>query len=133
MFAYERLLNESSNKLAGRLIGQLNAARKLNGRKFAKRLSSHNAEAEKTAQKLKDTEDFKGAADSLSGKVSREMGTRYYHYTVSSLDKLRFAWKLEQAKTLRVVVAVAPYKPQGAAHWEYRVVIIVPESDFKFE
>lgn len=134
LFTYERLLNESSNKLAGRLIGQLNAARKLNGRKFAKRLSSHNAEAEKTAQKLKDTEDFKGAADSLAGKVSREMGTtRYYHYTVSSLDKLRFAWKLEQAKTLRVVVAVAPYKPEGAAHWEYRVVIIVPKSDFKFE
>lgn len=133
VFTYERLLNESSNKLAGRLIAQLNEARKLNGRKFAKRLSSHNAEAEKTAQKLKDTDDLYGAADSLATKVSREMGTHYYYYTVSSLDKMRFDWKLEQATTLRVVVAVAPYKPQGAAHWEYRVVIVVPSADFKFE
>lgn len=133
VFAYERLLNESPSKLAGRLVNQINAARKLNGRKFAKRLSSHNAEAEKTAQKLKDTDDFDAIAGSLSTKVSRGMGTRYYHYTVSSLDKMRFHWKLEQAKTLRVVVAVAPYKPEGAAHWEYRVVIVVPEADFKFE
>lgn len=131
LFTYERLLNESSAKLAGRLIGQINAARKLHDRKFAKRMSSFNAEAEKAASKLKYDDDFEGVASALAGRVAVTGGVSYYNYSVSSLSRMRFATKLEQTKTLRVVVAVAPYKAKGAAHWEYRIVIVSPQADLK--
>lgn len=130
-FVYEKALNADYNTLAGKVFRDVSAQRKALGKNNFKRLSSFNSAAEDLSKSLaKGDRSLGEVGDKLAGKVSNGLnsGVRYYQIWSPSLDDLPLSDALLESSSLRGVVAVASYKPEGSPWWLYGIVIVTPQK-----
>jgi len=130
-FVYAKALNADYNTLAGKVFRDVSAQRKARGNKSFKRLSSFNSVAEDLSKDLaKGDRSLGEVGDKLASKVSSGLnsGVRYYQIWSSSLDDLTLSDQILESSSLRGVVAVASYKPEGSPWWLYGIVIVTPQK-----
>lgn len=130
-FVYEKALNADYNVLAGKVSRDISEQRKAFGKKSFKRLSSFNSTAEDLSKDLaKGDRSLDEMADKLASKVSNGLnsGVSYYKLLSPSLDDLPLSEAMLQASSLRGVIAVASYKPEGSPWWLYGIVIVTPSK-----